>query len=167
MDTPLGDGPVVVGVRRRQQEPVIEAAAVLAARLRTTLLCVAVDPSMVSVGGWDGSELIQSIDPDVAQIGPDPLPEDLTRRIETVAGRHGVPVDVRTEVGDAALRLARVAEEVDAALVVVGARTGRHRVVEFFNGSVAARLSHQQRRPVVVVPTDPVRPGQPLPWTTS
>jgi len=52
-------------------------------------------------------------------------------------------------------------------MIVVGSQTGRRRVAEFFNASVAARLTHQQHRPVVVVPHAPVGFESALPWDAS
>ena len=42
-----------------------------------------------------------------------------------------------------------------AVMIVVGTNTGWHRLAELVNGSVAARLTRHQHRPVLVVPTDP------------
>lgn len=60
----------------------------------------------------------------------------------------------RTETGEPALQLARVADELDAYLIVVGTR--EHGVLAFLErllaGSVADSLQHNQARPVLVVP---------------
>ena len=63
------------------------------------------------------------------------------------------------ENGDAAASLTRIAEQVDAAYVVVGAS---HRRLLHLDGSVPKRLLHIQSRPVVVVP-EPHNVGAPGP----
>ena len=156
---------IVVGVQPAQGDSVLDVAATLAARLGSRLICVWVDPSMLSSGfRADGSEVIESIDPDVADGRQQRFPDRDAELVEQVAGRHGVTAEVLSRVGDPARILGEVAAEQDASMIVVGTQTGRRRIAEFFNGSVAARLSHQQHRPVVVVPIDPVGFGAPLPW---
>ena len=58
--------------------------------------------------------------------------------------------------GDPALAIKELAEKIDASLIVVGTRDRGigESIREFFTGSVAARLAHRQRRPVLVVPRD-------------
>ncbi|MEX1008658.1 MAG: universal stress protein [Acidimicrobiia bacterium] len=62
-------------------------------------------------------------------------------------------VEFRTMLldGEPAQTLMRVADDVDAALIVVG-RRGRGGFAELLLGSVPHRLSHHAGRPVVVVP---------------
>lgn len=156
---------LVVGVQPGQVEDVVGVAAHLAARLHGRLVCVWVDPSLLSSGfREDGSEVIEPLDPDTASSVPQSLPEVDRTRIAEIAARHGVPAQVVTGVGEPGRAIATVAADNEALMIVVGTRSGRRRVAEFFNGSVAARLSHQQHRPVLVVPTDPVGFGAPLPW---
>jgi nucleotide-binding universal stress UspA family protein len=74
---------------------------------------------------------------------------------------------VEQGIGDPALALIRFADAVDASLLVVGTRKPGlgESVREFLTGSVAARLSHRQSRPVLVVPLgEPVGVDDPLPW---
>jgi nucleotide-binding universal stress UspA family protein len=107
---------------------------------------------------------IEAIDPDWADSTPQDLPKEDRAALEGAAAQHDVDVDVLTRVGDPARALADVAEQYDAVMIIVGARTGRRRVAEFFDGSVAARLTHQQHRPVLVVPMEPVAFADSLPW---
>jgi nucleotide-binding universal stress UspA family protein len=67
---------------------------------------------------------------------------------------------VRQLVGDPALAIKHLAEDIDARLLVVGTRKRGigESIREFFTGSVAARLSHRQTRPILVIPL-----GEPVP----
>jgi nucleotide-binding universal stress UspA family protein len=73
--------------------------------------------------------------------------------LAALARRWGVVDDAvhRIETGDPAERLAHVADELDAELVVVGG-TRRSRLASLLNGDVAERVSRRARRPVAVVP---------------
>jgi nucleotide-binding universal stress UspA family protein len=74
---------------------------------------------------------------------------DLRRRIEEGAAERGVPITFITAAGDPYRELRRVADEVRADAVVVGASTkAGHRLV----GSLAVRLVKAGRWPVTVVP---------------
>ena len=66
----------------------------------------------------------------------------------------GLSWSVRQLVGDPAIAIKHLAEDVDAKLLVVGTRKRGigESIREFFTGSVAARLAHRQHRPVLVVP---------------
>lgn len=159
---------VVVGVQAGQAGTLVDVAARIAYRFGAALVCVTVDPSLLSAGTRpDSSEIVEAIDPDSADSTPLALPDADRIALDRAAVQHGVHVEILTRVGDPARALARVAEERDAVMIVVGTRTGRRRVAEFFNGSVAARLSHQQHRPVLVVPMEPVGFDDPLPWDAS
>jgi len=161
-------GVVVAGVQAGQVRDVATVAAQLAERFDVSLVCVTVDPALLQAGTRpDGSAIVEPIDPDTADAQPHPLPAADVATLQQIAATHGVPVEVLTRVGDPARALTNVADERDAVLIVVGTQTGRRRIAEFFNGSVAARLTHQQHRPVVVVPVDPVGFDEPLPWDPS
>ena len=74
---------------------------------------------------------------------------DLKRRVEEGAAERGVQVTFVTAAGDPYYELRRVADEVRADAVVVGASTkAGHRLV----GSLAVRLVKAGRWPVTVVP---------------
>ena len=74
---------------------------------------------------------------------------DLRRRVEEATADKGVPVTFITAAGDPYHELRRVADEVRADAVVVGASTkAGHRWV----GSLAVRLVKAGRWPVTVVP---------------
>lgn len=89
-------------------------------------------------------------------------PVDFHSLKETVAARldaewcaplrdAGVAFSARVVEGSPTEALAAVADEVDAALVVVGVR-GQTIVRELVSGSTALELPHAARRPVVLVP---------------
>ena len=63
----------------------------------------------------------------------------------------GVPFDTRVVDGDPATAIMELADEVDAAMVVVG-RRGRGGLAELLLGSVPRRLTHHCEHPVLVVP---------------
>jgi nucleotide-binding universal stress UspA family protein len=62
----------------------------------------------------------------------------------------GVPVETHTREGDPARGLIEVADELDADLIVVGAR-GKAGLERFLLGSVSHKLSHYSGRTVMVV----------------
>jgi nucleotide-binding universal stress UspA family protein len=68
-------------------------------------------------------------------------------QLATDAQLHAEPV---TAVGKAAATILRIAEEHDVALIVLGA--GRHTALGGLLGSVATRVVHHAKRPVLVVP---------------
>ena len=74
---------------------------------------------------------------------------DLKRRIDEAVAERGVPTTFIVAAGDPYHELRRVADEVRADAVVVGASTkAGHRLV----GSLAVRLVKAGRWPVTVVP---------------
>ena len=77
------------------------------------------------------------------------IAEDLRRQVAEAAEARGVPVTFVAVQGDPYLELVRIADQVRADVVVVGASTKRtHRLA----GSLAARLVRAGRWPVTVVP---------------
>ncbi|ROQ30909.1 nucleotide-binding universal stress UspA family protein [Frondihabitans sp. PhB188] len=168
MTTPAHSAVIVVGLQPGFAPGIVRTAAEFAHRFHASLLCVTVDASLLSLGKRaDGSEMIEPLDPDTADSTPRGLSDDETDAVRTIAGENRVPVDFLLRAGMPARALAAVAEDHDAGLIVVGTDSGRQRIGEFFNGSVAARLAHQQHRPVVVVPSNPVGLDDPLPWDAS
>lgn len=73
---------------------------------------------------------------------------------------HEVDWTVRQLVGDPAMAMKHLADQLDAKLLVVGTRKRGlgESIREFFTGSVAARLAHRQQRPILVIPL-----GEPVP----
>lgn len=165
MTKDIGAGQIVVGLEPGRVRGTVTVAAALAHRLGAGLVCVTVDPSLVSGGRRsDGSEMLEPLDPDTADTRPQTFGGEDVADITAIAAQQDVTVEIVSTVGDPARALARAAEERHALMIVVGTRSGTHRVVEFFTGSIAARLSHQQHRPILVVPVEPVGFDAPLPW---
>jgi nucleotide-binding universal stress UspA family protein len=102
----------------------------------------------------DGSVESRPIDPDQPDWNAAVFNGGLAHRIHEVADKEGVRVEFRELAGDVAHALGRLAEVIDAEMIIVGSRRGglRSTMHDFFGGSVAAHLAHRQPRPVVVVP---------------
>jgi nucleotide-binding universal stress UspA family protein len=159
--------PIIVGVEPGQPVPVLRHAAALARRLGSRLVCAYADESRYAIEERpDGSVVSLPIDPDLAD-GPDPaFDAGLRERIAAALAEEDVRWETRYLVGTPADALAALADMLDAEMIVVGSRESgmRGTVREFFNGSIAARLSHRQSRPVLVVPLAPVARDDRLPW---
>ncbi len=156
---------IIVGVTPSTPAVVLDTAVRYADAFGADLIGAYVDQSRYVTTARDGSQVSMLIDPDLTdedgQI-PDAVTQMLSFRWE---GR--ARWSPRLLAGDAATALSRLAEEVDAVMLVVGTRaaTMQATLAEFFNGSVAVRLAHRQHRPLLVVPVDPT-PDGPLPWET-
>ncbi len=158
---------VIVGVTPGQPEPVLEHAARFARHFGATLVCANVDPgSYVVKEHPDGSVSALSIDPDLPETTRsatfDPR---LADHVHRVLG-HEVHVIFRALAGERGQALARLAQTLQAEMIVVGSRHPgfRSSVTEYLGGSVAVHLAHRQHLPVVVIPVAPVPIGQDLPW---
>lgn len=164
------ESPVVVGVVRDQPDEVLLRAADLALHLDAELICVTVDMTRYTVDELpDGSVTAFPIDPDAAEVVHEEFDNELANRIEQLLDGAGVKWSLHALAGEPAHELSRIAEERNAAFIVVGTRHEGFRgsVREFFAGSVAVHLAHRQHRPVVVVPLSPIPTGANLPWERS
>ncbi len=159
--------PVLLGVTRTQPDVALIRAARFASKFGSQLVCAHVDPGRYVVEELpDGTVTSLPLDPDLPELSCTDFDEELAAHIRKVLADEPVELVFRELAGDTAYALARLADIIDAELIIVGSR--RRGVTsglkEFFTGSVAAQLAHRQHRPVVVIPVAPVPPGQPLPW---
>jgi nucleotide-binding universal stress UspA family protein len=173
---------VIVGLRPDDQTSLAARAAVFAQRFGAELVCATVDTSRRVVEERPDGTVVTLPDPAHGLATPDVVyvaeysetdlrvedfDEELRARIASEL-QH-VPISWSTRAlagGHPADALARLAEKLDAEMIVVGTRKPNFAgtLREFINGSVATRLAHRQNRPVVVVPRSPVPPGDRLPW---
>jgi nucleotide-binding universal stress UspA family protein len=139
------DGPstIVVGVDGSTTSMRAGAyAAGLARRQRSRLVVVHV----LAIGGL--ASLIPAGMAAVRQASQE-IADDLRRQVAEAAEARGVPVTFVAVQGDPYLEIVRIADQVRADVVVVGASTKR---THWLAGSLAARLVRAGRWPVTVVP---------------
>ncbi|MDH2444481.1 universal stress protein [Amnibacterium sp. CER49] len=163
---PTSQPVVVAGVLPDQPLWVLQVAGDFARQFGARLVIVTVDANRFAMQALaDGTMIAAPLDPDTFSDEPDFPPEWLDQ-VGDLLDPISVPWEVRQLVGEPAGELMRVADEVDATLIVVGARHAGFRgaLHNFFAGSVALRLAHRQYRPIVVVPIQPVAEGDRLPW---
>ncbi|MFG6280822.1 universal stress protein [Microbacterium sp. 5K110] len=159
-------GAVIAGVVPGQSPRVIRAAARQAALAGTELVVVHVDTTrFVAFEDPDGYVNPSTLDV-VGAAARAALAEVQSDAASALDG-DPVPWSVRQVIGDPALALIHLADEIDASLLVVGTRKRGlgESLREFLTGSVAARLTHRQHRPVLVVPLgEPLAPDEELVW---
>lgn len=153
-DVPGGDlsGAVIVGVVPGEPPRVAQEAARFAKAFGVPVIVANVDVTrFVAYEDPDGS--VQTA-VDLAALGREEEVAQVTAETTAALEGCGVAWTLRQLVGDPALALKGLAEQVNARLIVVGTRKRGfgESVREFFTGSVAARLAHRQTRPVLVVP---------------
>jgi nucleotide-binding universal stress UspA family protein len=143
------DGPMVILVGVDDSVTSLRAgayAAGLARRQGARLVCVYVEQPSALYGATAGAGAAVIAEQERAF---SETAADLKRRIEEGAAERGVPITFVVAAGDPYHELRRVADEVRADAVVVGASTSAgHRLV----GSLAVRLVKAGRWPVTVVP---------------
>jgi len=161
-----GSKTIVVGIVPGQSTTVVISAADLAVSLGAELVCAFVDRARYTVTeSLDGSVVAAPFDPDLPELDDETIDAQLEQQIAQTLRDSPVRWSVRALAGDPVRALARLAETLDAELIVVGAREGRRMSIqEFFGGSLAVHLAHRQHRPVVVIPVVPTPRGQQLPW---
>jgi nucleotide-binding universal stress UspA family protein len=152
-------GAVIVGVVPGLPTRVLKEAGRYAKLLRAPLVVVHVDVTrFVTYEDPDG--YVHSAPIDINVVAGE---SDLTI-VEAEAAKvldgHDVDWSVRQLVGDPAMAMKHLADQLDARLLVVGTRKRGlgESIREFFTGSVAARLAHRQQRPILVIPL-----GEPVP----
>jgi nucleotide-binding universal stress UspA family protein len=143
------DGPRVILVGIDDSVTALRAGAYavgLARRQGARLVAVYVSqvPAMYGAAAGAGASAMAEEQKALAETA-----EDLRRRVEEGAADRGVRVTFIVAVGDPYHELRRIADEVRADAVIVGASTkAGHRLV----GSLAVRLVKAGRWPVTVVP---------------
>lgn len=150
---------IVVGIVPRQAADVLSAAAMFARRFGAELVCAHVDPSRYTAAfDPDGTPVSLPRVPDGSEGRKQLLDPELSDTIAATLTGTGVSWSAHALAGHPARELELLADRVGALMIVVGTRDpgARETLRELFNGSVADRLVHRQRRPVVVVPANPV-----------
>ena len=162
--------PVVVGVAPGQPARVVIQAARFAAEFDTSLICAHVNPGRFVVSeATDGSVVSSPIDPDFADSREEEFDRELAETLTTVLTDTHVDWSTRVLVGDIPTALGRLADTVNASMIVVGTheRSFSGGIQEFFNRSVAVQLAHNQLRPVVVVPARAPGAEPRMPWESA
>jgi nucleotide-binding universal stress UspA family protein len=140
------DGPRVILVGVDGSPTSLRAAAYaagLARRQRSRLVAVFVAEPAPPMAGWVSGASA------VARDAAAEIDAELRRELAPAAERLGLQVEYRRVDGDPVTELSRIADELPADAVLVGAsEQAGHRVI----GSVAVRLVRQGRWPVTVVP---------------
>jgi nucleotide-binding universal stress UspA family protein len=163
----MPDRHIVVGVTPKQPPEVVRQAARFARQFEAVLICANVDAAAYVVAEHpDGSVESRPIDPDQPDWDTAVFDGRLADRIRALAEAEGVRVEFRELAGDIAHALGRLAEILEAEMIIVGSRHGgfRSSMHEFFGGSVAAQLAHRQSRTLVIIPLSPVPAASQLPW---
>lgn len=162
MEPRFGHGAVVVGLVPDQDPTVLECAAALAAATGADVVGAYVDPGSYLIE-WDpsgnvlGQSLDRALDPEdeaasaVRELGP---------LLAAAAQRHNVHGEIRVLGGDTAMALGRLAHAVQAAVIVVGARSPGllAGVNEVLTGSVVRKLLATQPTPVLAIPRSDAHP---------
>ncbi|SJN45120.1 hypothetical protein, putative universal stress protein UspA [Microbacterium esteraromaticum] len=144
---------VIVGMQPGQPDHVLREALRYAKLLGSPLVVAHVDVTrFVTFEDPDGyvhsAPIDLNLEAGVAEF------EDVQKAAEAMLADADVVWTARQLVGDPALAIKQLAGKLDAQLIVVGTRKRGlgESIREFFTGSVAARLSHRQHRPVLVIP---------------
>jgi nucleotide-binding universal stress UspA family protein len=139
------NGSIICGIDGSEESrSALRVAAHLADRLGLRLVMAHVHPEAAFVGGPEPQGALVTVTPEFSRIG-----EQL---LERLAEQEAVPhAERRVLHGLPAERLADLADEEDAHLIVVGSR-GRGAFKRAFLGSVSSDVIGLARRPVLVVP---------------
>lgn len=153
--TPFAGHPLVVNLGPEDNELVVRTALNWAQSLAVELYFAHVDTARLTVAEHeDGSVEHTSIDPDGLDDTWERLQSELVGELTTLIPSGSVDWHFRFLAGRPDRALTHLARAVDAAAFVVSTQ-GHHsrwHPSEFLNESLAARLSHHQHRPVLVVP---------------
>lgn len=151
-------GPVIVGVEQDEPDRVLIEAARFASDLRAELVCAHVDTSRYPVDEHgDGSVTSMPLDPEIPDVRDEVVSPQLEASVRDALADWSVRLRFVALAGDPAQALGELAETLEARAIVVGTRRPGFRagLEEFFTGSIAVRLAHRQKRPVIVIPLEP------------
>ena len=157
-------GAVVVGLVAGAPARLVQEAARFARLFGVELLVVTVDGGRY-LAFDDPTGMVPQLDVSLAQQAAQAEADQVELECANALQHAGIRWSMRQLAGDPAKAISQVAEEVDANLIVVGTRRPGlgETLREFFNGSVAARLSHRQSRSVLVGPEHkPVPASEPI-----
>lgn len=155
----MSAGCVVVGVTPHQSDAVVLTAAEFAQRFGAELVC-----AFVATGNYpvsedpDGSERSRPVDADAEDWSEGAFDTGMLARLPELLAGTGVRWSTRTLAGEPAEALSRLAQRLEASVIVIGTRRGegRRNLRDLLSASVGYRLAHRQHRPLVVVPLDPI-----------
>lgn len=150
-------GYVVVGVTPHQPDAVVHTAARFARRFEAELVCAfVVTGNYVVDEDALGHVTSRPVDADAEDWSEGAFDAGLLAHLPALL--TGQPWSTRTLAGDPAEALSRLANRLDAAMIVIGTHRADHRrsLRDFFGASVGVHLAQRQHRPLVVVPLDPI-----------
>lgn len=150
---------IVVGIVPNHADEILATAAVFARQFNADLACASVNPSRYTAAyDPDGTVLSLPLVPDHSDGRREQVDPRLAETITATLSSLGIKWTVHALAGEPARELELLADRLDARMIVVGTRDPGAREVlrELFNGSVADHLVRRQRRPVVVVPLNPI-----------
>ncbi|MBW3085547.1 hypothetical protein KEM60_01747 [Austwickia sp. TVS 96-490-7B] len=164
---PVAGHPLVVGVVPGQAPLVVLTAATWAEAMSGSLVCAYVDPTrMVMTEHPDGRVEHAPVAVDGVDDSWMARETAVKAQVHAALAESEVAWQWRFLAGRADRALTHLARAVGAGAIVVGSRSaGRWSSArDFLEGSLAARLSHHQHRPVVVVPGHVVDWHGEAPW---
>jgi nucleotide-binding universal stress UspA family protein len=150
-------GPLLVAVALDSSLAPLRCGADTARRLGAELVVVHVNEARgPGYTHADGTVVMLPVDPDLPDDVHAPAIRSLRATVEETLARSPVTWRWEERFGPAAHELAALADEVDAACIVLGAPHHGllHALARLAEGSVAGRLTHQAR-PVLIVPDPP------------
>ncbi|MGO1487779.1 MAG: universal stress protein [Arachnia sp.] len=165
--TPFAGHPIVAGIDLGQPELVTLTAASWAAALQVDLYVAYVDPTRTTVMEYpDGTVRHTGVSVDAVDDSWQGRSEQIETFLHEVLADSDVTWHFRYLAGRPDRSLTHLARAVDASAMVVGAhgQTVSSRWHDFVEGSMAARLTHHQHRPVLVVPLRVVDWHAATPW---
>ncbi len=157
-------GAVIVGLIAGQNPRVVREAARFARMLSVPLVVATVDMGRY-LSFDDPTGMMAGTNAELAQSAVQAEIEAIELETAQALSGAGVTWAMRTSTGDPAVAIGDLAKALCANLIVVGTRRPGlgETLREFFNGSVAARLTHRQSCSVLIVPNgEPIAADEPI-----